>query len=210
MTASTIESTPSGVWLYRHGPLDIPRYQCVGWSDVPLGNPEQTANEARTLAAYIGKPTALFSSDLLRTRQTAAPLAEALGMEVTLEPSLRELNFGEWEGRMWNDLGESGDDRFRAFVQDWRSTNAPGGESFRDVERRVSAFWAQAAARHAGEEIVVVSHGGSLVAFSILLFGWSHEYAMKHMLERGHFGYIDFRRGGHVWNFDPARLPARA
>ncbi len=198
---------PAAVWLYRHGPLAIHKYQCVGWSDVPLEDPEKTAREARQLAAFMREPVTVYSSDLLRVRQTATPLVDALGLQARWSKALRELNFGEWEGRLWTDLHNEDAPRFAEFMRDWRTTSAPGGESFSQVQDRVADFWAEVAATHRDEVIVLVSHGGTLAALAILLLGWTHERAMERMLERGHFGLIDFRRGGYAWNFSPAKLP---
>jgi broad specificity phosphatase PhoE len=198
---------PAAVWLYRHGPLAIPPFQCVGWTDVPLADAAQTAIEARRLAPFVEDAAAIFASDLLRTRQTAAPLAAALELPLQTEPELRELNFGEWEGKLWNELRDTGDPVFLQFAEDWSSTRAPGGESFVDVGERVGAFWKRIAAEHAGSVVVVVSHGGTLAALSMQLLGWSSKHAMKSMLERGHFGYIDFARGGYAWNLSPTKLP---
>lgn len=196
---------PAAVWLYRHGPLPVPRFQCVGWDDVPLADPEATAVGSRRLSVLIGRADAVYSSDLLRTRQTAEPLAEALALPVLADPALRELNFGEWDGKMWNDLAASGDERFQRFVADWSSVATPGGESFVDLERRVVEFWQRIAPRHAGETIVVVSHGGTLAALAIHLLGWSGRRAMGHMMDRGNFAYVDLRRRAWAWNFDPAK-----
>lgn len=202
---------PDPLWLYRHGPLDTAPDVCIGWLDVPLRDPEQTAREARRLAGIIGRTGGgiaggVFASDLLRTRQTATPLAEALGVPLVLDPNLREMYFGEWEGKRWSELQEVDGERFSRFIADWEQTAPPGGESFDDLRRRLAFFWRKACICRPEGSLVIVSHGGALAALATLVSGWSTTYAMRHMIERGHYGLIDRRRDAYAWNFDPARL----
>jgi len=196
---------PDRLWLYRHGPLDVAPDACIGWLDVPLRDPEQTAREARQLARIIGPTGGVFASDLLRVRQTAAPLAEELGVPLVLDPNLREMSLGGWEGKRWGELHESDGKEFARFLADWENNAPPGGESFDDMRRRLAFFWRKASICRPEGDLVIVSHGGALAALATLLLGWSAAYAMRHMIERGHYGLIDRRRGAYAWNFDPAR-----
>ncbi len=104
----------------------------------------------------------MYSSDLLRARQTAQPLADALGLELHLEPSLRERNFGSCEGKTIDEV-MAGD----ALIAQGLSARRPdfvlpGGESLLQHRARIEACFARLAACHAGQVIVVVSHGGVL------------------------------------------------
>jgi broad specificity phosphatase PhoE len=198
---------PALVWLYRHGPILLSASEvCLGWTDAPLADAARTAEEARRLGRLIGSVDAVYSSDLQRATGTGAPLAETLGLPLRVIPALREMRFGQWEGRRWADLREEASEFFAHYVNHWETAAAPGGESFADLRARVAGFWDQLVRDHDGGAVALVSHGVALAALSANLLGWPARRAMKHMLDRGRFGLIDRRRDALAWNFDPARL----
>lgn len=105
---------------------------------------------------------AVISSDLARAAQTAAPLAAALGLEVELEPRLRERNYGIFEGKTYAELASTHPEewaRHQAREVDWV---VPGGESIGAVRDRVLAALAELALRYEGSSLAVVAHGGVL------------------------------------------------
>ncbi len=143
--------------LWRHGQTSWNaehRYQ--GQTDIPLDDTgiAQASQAARRLATL--RPDALFSSDLTRAQQTAAPLAELTGLPVTLDKDLRERNGGGWEGLT--------DTEIRERYPEQRATWAPpNGELTAVVADRVAAAYDRvAAALEPGQLAVVVGHGASL------------------------------------------------
>ena len=116
---------------------------------------------SRLAAALKDEPiTAVYASDLSRAQQTAQYLADQLGLPVQLEPALRERGFGEFEGRTFVEIeAELPEQALR-----WRKRDpafAPrGGESLLALHDRVADIAARLAARHAGELIAMVGHGG--------------------------------------------------
>jgi broad specificity phosphatase PhoE len=105
---------PTTVFLVRHGQTDWVAKGIPGrLPDVPL-NPDRREQAAR-LAARMGylplRP--IYSIPLERTRETAAPLARALGLDVRTLPAAVELDFGEWVGQPIPALAD--DIRWRAF-----------------------------------------------------------------------------------------------
>lgn len=117
----------------------------------PLGE-RQARDAAKRLAACGAR--AVYSSDLRRAFLTALPVAERLGVEVTLDPDLRERSLGDFEGRQsadaWAAAGAAWADPC------WRP---PGGESIHDVCMRVRAFLRRLHSRADGSPVVVVTHG---------------------------------------------------
>jgi probable phosphoglycerate mutase len=103
---------------------------------------------------------AIYASDLARAWQTALEIARPLGIEVQAEPKLRERAFGHFEGRTFADIDASLPEQARL----WRTRDpafAPeGGESLLDFRERVTGIAAQLAARHPGELVALVAHGG--------------------------------------------------
>ena len=115
----------------------------------------QAEGAARRLAAY-AKVAAVYSSPLERTRETAAPIAKALGLPVTAERGLLECDFGTWTGRELKEL---------ARLPEWQQVQRrpsqfrfPDGESFLEMQARTSDAVRRIVAAHPGEVVVCVSH----------------------------------------------------
>ncbi|HVA52139.1 MAG TPA: histidine phosphatase family protein [Acidimicrobiales bacterium] len=102
------------------------------------------------------KPTALYVSPLERTRETAAPLAKALGLRPVLERGLLECDFGTWTGKKLATLARRAE--WRAVQHAPSTFRFPEGESFAEMQRRVWTTLEKLAARHRNRTIVVVSH----------------------------------------------------
>jgi ribonuclease H / adenosylcobalamin/alpha-ribazole phosphatase len=144
--------------LLRHGqtPLSVEkRFSGVGDPELtPLGR-EMAAAAAVRLAG--SGAHAVVSSPLRRARQTAALVAEALGVEVDVEEGLRETDFGEWEGCTFAEIRE----RWPTELDAWLASPAvapPGGESFDATTERVRSALRRMLRAHPGRTVVVVSH----------------------------------------------------
>jgi alpha-ribazole phosphatase len=158
--------------LVRHGVADGQEGRAVGQLDLPLSERGRAAIGA-LLASDPGRPDRLVSSDLVRARGSAQILAAHWGVEIVTEPRLRELGFGEWEGRTWQELERSDATRLERWMRDWTTERPPGGESFSDVVARVSSWlreWREGAASSTGTT-VVVAHAGSIRAILCELLG---------------------------------------
>jgi probable phosphoglycerate mutase len=103
---------------------------------------------------------AIYSSDLARAWQTAQAVARDRALAVQPEPRLRERSFGAFEGRTFHDIR----DELPEQAERWRTRDpafAPeGGESLLDLRDRVTGIVAELAARHPGEQVLLVAHGG--------------------------------------------------
>jgi len=149
--------------IIRHGETEwnkTGRFQ--GHSDVPL------SAEGRAQAAALGQNLALdhvdaiYASDLTRAMETAAPLAKRFGLEVISDPLLRELNFGAWEGRNFNDVNAENPNAMKNFYTDPEQADIPESEPFPEFQRRVAGRVREIVAQERGKRIVVVSHGASI------------------------------------------------
>lgn len=108
---------------------------------------------------------AIYTSDLQRARQTAEPIAQVASAPVHPVQGLRERRFGMFEGRTFKEIETEWPDHatyWRKRLPDW--TPPEGGESLLTLRARVSQTLHELAARHRGEQIVVVAHGGVLDA----------------------------------------------
>ncbi len=107
-------------------------------------------------------PVAIYASPLERTRETAGPIARALGLRVRADRGLLECDFGEWTGAELKALARRPE---WATVQRAPSLfRFPGGESFTDMQRRVTDALARLVARHPCETVVAVSHADPIKA----------------------------------------------
>jgi broad specificity phosphatase PhoE len=165
------KSKPVALWLVRHGQTDWNvegRYQ--GQADPPLNRIglAEAEQAARKLA---GEPLrAIYSSDLLRARQTAALIAQASGAPLRLEPRLREVNLGAWEGMLFDQIRANYPRELREREQNPLNSRPPGGETVEEVWQRARAVVSEISRRHAGEQVALVSHGltlGTLLAYVI-------------------------------------------
>lgn len=147
--------------LVRHGESEGNMHGRVGGhGPTPLTDLGQ--RQARITAAALSRsfrPTAIVSSDLIRARQTALPLAELTGLTPVLDPRWRERSLGVMDDLLFSEIEER-------YPEDWRRLRArepdacpPGGETLDHLFGRVSAAVQDVIAEHPGGRVVVVSHG---------------------------------------------------
>jgi glucosyl-3-phosphoglycerate phosphatase len=143
--------------LWRHGQTTWNlEHRFQGQTDIPLDETGEAQAEqaARRLATL--RPHALFSSDLSRAQQTAAPLARLTGLPVTLDKDLRERFGGDWEGLTDHEIRE----RYPAERATW---NPPNGEPTVVVADRMAAALTRVSDTLGdGQLAVVVGHGAAL------------------------------------------------
>lgn len=120
------------------------------------------AELAATRIAALGRVAAVYASPMERTRETAEPVARAINRRVQIEPGLNECDFGDWTGRSLKQLRRR---------NDWRTVQRypsgfrfPGGESFRELQTRMTSTVAALVDRHRGATIVAVSHADPIKA----------------------------------------------
>jgi probable phosphomutase (TIGR03848 family) len=122
----------------------------------------QAERTAERIAALSRPPTAVYASPLERTRQTAAPIAKALGLRVQVARGLIECDVGNWTGRQLKSLWKAPE---WATVQRWPSGfRFPGGESFAELSARATDAVLGLVAAHPGQTIVAVSHADPIKA----------------------------------------------
>jgi probable phosphoglycerate mutase len=150
--------------VIRHGQTDWnlePRFQ--GQVDVPLNAVGR--DQARRLADLLAaeRPAVLLSSDLKRTRETAAPLARAWGLDAECDPAWREQAFGLFDGHDFGTLQREHPALWARWIEFRADFALPGGgESTQAFDARVAAALAALAERHPQRKVVLVTHGGVL------------------------------------------------
>ena len=152
------------LWLVRHGQTDWNvqgRYQ--GQADPPL-NATGLDQAARAAEALAGRAyAALYTSDLQRAQVTAEIIGRRLGMNVLVDPRLREVNQGAWEGMLSTEIQAQYADAWAARQQDRLHFRPPGGgESVTDVATRLWAAVDELTAAAPAGPLILVSHGLAL------------------------------------------------
>jgi probable phosphoglycerate mutase len=153
------------VLLVRHGKTPTTGATLPGRAP-GLHLAEAGVAQAESAAARIGGSgrtvTAVYASPLERTRETAAPIARALGLRTKIHRGLLECDFGEWTGAELKALMK---------LPEWSTVQRypsgfrfPGGESFTEMQARISGAISELVARHPGETIVAVSHADPIKA----------------------------------------------
>ena len=147
----------------RHGETDWNRQQRFqGQIDVPL-NATGQAQAARVAARLAtDRHDALFSSDLQRARETAAPLAAAWRLAPLALAGFREQNFGVLEGLDVPTIKARHPELWLRWLEHRADYALPGGESLRQFHDRVLAAVRELAASRSGQRLAVVTHGGVL------------------------------------------------
>jgi probable phosphoglycerate mutase len=116
---------------------------------------EEAADVAGRIAR-LPRLAAVYSSPLERAQETATPIAAASGLPVTLEPGLLECDYGEWTGLPLKDLRRKPEwKQVQRYPSGFRF---PGGESFTEMQARMSGTLARLVAAHPGHTLVAVSH----------------------------------------------------
>jgi ribonuclease H / adenosylcobalamin/alpha-ribazole phosphatase len=151
--------SPTRLLMLRHGQTEYSaqrRYS--GRGDLPLT--ELGERQAAAVAARLSRMdgvAAVVSSPLLRARQTAQPVADALDMPLIVHEGLVETDFGAWEGLTFAEARERDPDLHARWITD-TSVAAPDGESMDAVHRRVRRVRDQLITQHADATLVVVTH----------------------------------------------------
>lgn len=149
--------------LIRHGETAWnAEHRIQGQLDIPL-SPLGMLQAARLAESLASEPIdSVYSSAQSRAWLTAAPLAARLGVEVISEPRLRERSFGVFEGQTLDEIAARYPEEFRKWRERDPAWRPEGGETGQQLIDRVMAAVTELGARHAGQTVVLVSHGGVL------------------------------------------------
>lgn len=151
------------LYLVRHGETDWNRERRLqGSLDIPL-NDIGIAQAHQLAGRFATLPIAcVASSPLARASATGAIIATTCACPLHVDARLREVDHGSWSGHTLPDIGR----RFPALVVHEQlrpeAFDVSGGESLADVSRRVSEVLAELLTRHAGQSVLVVTHGVTL------------------------------------------------
>lgn len=153
------------VYLVRHTAPAIEIGRCYGNTDVPVDE-SVFATELPEIARRLPEDGLIISSPLIRCRRLAEAIhAQHGNTYVQIERDLRERNFGEWEGKRWDDIAHSQ-------INDWRDSfldyAPPNGESVRALQTRVIAAWQRLSTTQT-KPLIIIAHAGPLAVLRGLM-----------------------------------------
>lgn len=172
------------IWLVRHGQTDWNlEGRLQGQLDVPLN--DTGMDQARLLADQLAekKFCALYSSDLMRARQTAEIISGRVNLPIKFDRRLREISQGEFEGMLFSEVMLN----FEGAMAD-RSRNPvhsrlPGGETVAELAARFKEAIDEIACAHPVEPVLVVAHGLAIATMLCRVYGYPMESVYSHIQE---------------------------
>ena len=158
------------VYLIRHAANDLIGKAIAGWQQGVHLNAEGQRQASRLADQLKGSGIGrIVSSPLERARETAAPLAGQLGLEIEIAEAIGELRFGEWTGRLFTEI--QADPHWKVW-NDFRSgARIPGGETMLEAQARFVAFLDQLRTDVPGKTVALFSHGDPIRAVLLYYLG---------------------------------------
>lgn len=183
------------IYLIRHGETECNKdRKFYGHLDVPLD--EKGQSQAESLGMHIQDElvkdgvqiSAIYSSPLNRAMSTAAPVSNALNLDVQKEEGLMEMNMGDWEGKSVEQVIRIKDTdglplMFRCMSKPL-SYPMPGGEKLQDADKRITSTMDEIIKNHLPtENIACITHGGVIAVVLCHILGESLNDFRKNIVE---------------------------
>ncbi len=154
------------ITLIRHTTLNVAPHICYGQSDVEVSASFEMESQALLQKLRSHEFDAVYASPLRRCRQLAQALCAEDGLKVAtegirLDERLKELNFGDWEMRPWDEIPREPFDRW---ANDYANLAPPNGETFTELHARAKSFVEDVSSHSHGKNLLVVTHGGLIRA----------------------------------------------
>jgi len=160
------------LYMVRHGQTAASRENRFSGSlDPPLTQVGKAMAEAFARAYAPLTWDAIYTSPMLRTRQTADALSRLTGVAVTVDDGLKEIEYGEWEGLRQDEVKAQWPEAFEYWASDVASRGTPGGETAFHVAARAMRVVEAIRSRHRRGNVMLVSHKATLRVITCALLG---------------------------------------
>ena len=160
------------LYMVRHGQTAASRdNRFSGSTDPPLTAVGEAMAEAFAQAYVSLKWDAIYTSPMLRARQTTDALCRLTGLQANLEDGLKEIGYGEWEGLRQAEVKQRWPEAFEYWAADVASRGTPGGETAFQVAARAMDVVEVIRARHQTGNVLLVSHKATLRVITCALLG---------------------------------------
>jgi broad specificity phosphatase PhoE len=182
--------------LVRHGECEGNiKGMFRGRTDFPLNKRGlvQAQDLARELKFFSVKY--IYSSPLIRARQTAEAIGEQCGVEIKVEEGFNNIELGSWEGRFKKEIAELYPKEWELWVNNPEKLNVKGMETLYDVQKRTKACLDSLVSQHNGKVLVVVSHRAVLKPLIAACLNIASPYFWKIHLDTASYSLLSYKDG---------------
>lgn len=181
------------LYLVRHGETEL-NVKKVYYGSTDCALTETGREQAASLRRVFEKMPidVVLESPLLRAKDTASLLLGENGAPRVMDDRLKELNFGAWEGKSWQEL--QGDETYEKWCTEWQSTCPPEGESFLDLAARVRSFYEDLQKR-SEENVLIVAHHAVLQQLMACLLEADPASCWHYAFSQGTYTVFDVNQG---------------
>jgi len=186
----------SVVLLVRHGLTPTTGIKLPGRAP-GLHLSDEGRRQAETAAERIGKVAkiaAVYCSPITRARETAQPIGRAVKRALRIERDLADLDIGEWTGMSLKQAARRPE--WETVQRNPSSFRFPGGESFPEMQTRMTSALGRIVARHPGQIVVAVSHADPIKAAVAQALGTPLDLFQRIMIAPSSITVVAYRRGG--------------
>ena len=181
------------IFLIRHGPTHTKGM--VGWSD--LAADLSDIDGLARLEAALPKEAVVISSDLSRAVTTADAI-QATRHRLPHDRDLREMNFGDWELKVFSEVEAETPARLRAFYETPGEISPPNGDSWNAFSARSNAAIDRLVASNQAQNLIVVAHFGVILSQVQRAFGLTAYQAFGHKIQNLSITNLTVRDG--IWS----------
>ena len=184
--------------MVRHGQsMANKESRFAGHSDFDLS--DLGREQAKAAAEYLAKretPDAIYSSDLLRAHNTAAPFADIYGLPINDTEGLREIFAGSWEGLEMSEIAERYTEDLRVWREDFSNARCTDGESVAELYARIVKFVCELAKKNPDKCLLLTTHATPIRAIEC----YSRGYGAERMAD------VHFVKNSaiNIFEYDPA------
>lgn len=182
------------IYLVRHGETVWNREgRFQGQTDVELSQRGQTQGDRVAERLSTENLDVIVASDLIRAKETAEKVARLAQCPIELDPALREMHFGVWQGYTRDEIQNRFDAAFTKYMTDALDGRPTEGETFREVMVRVTAAVKRVVAAYPDGRIAIVAHGGSVRATLCHYLGWDPRHRGVYRLDNCSISLLEVR-----------------
>ena len=180
------------IYLVRHGESELnTKGVYYGFTDCSLNS--NGINQAKALREVIGRVSfdEVISSPLKRAFETASIISAKTPEKIVTDERLKELNFGEWEGKHFIDIQKENNELWNLWSTEWKTTEPPRGESFVNMYKRVKDCLKDILQKYENKTILIVSHQGCLRIIASILLNLKENGYWSFVFDHGKYSLIE-------------------